>query len=193
MPTERVRCRAEIARLGPALGESRVEREGSERLAEPSFRLTATVTELGGATRAPVLIERDVLDRGVVLAAEGCAWIVPLEKTGGDRAIPTSFVDRDPVAAVQVRVPPGAELPLEIPIGATTAQVMVSLPGVGTGDSTAGATGTVTVRAFAKERGARIEVAVDATLAVTPHRVRVEGTLVTFVRDVEALAAGCEG
>lgn len=185
---ERERCEAQVRRYASALGEERTETAAGE--VEPTFRITAEVLGEDGEPREPIVVERDVLARGVHLEARGCGWRLSLRNPTGELPAPVSFTDRPPTAELQVDLPASLETPRAIPFGPSTAAMRVVLPGVGEATSLVGAEGDVTITDWSGERGGLVAGEIDGVLAMTPGRVRVRGSFRTFVRDLEPPSCG---
>ncbi len=183
LPGDRQRCEAEVRRYATALGEERAE--SAARDVAPRFRLTAEVVEADGSTREPIEITRDVLDRGVHLAARGCGHRLSLRDPAGELPAPVSFTDRPPTAELELDLPARVETPHEVRLGPMTAALRVVLPGVGEASSIADARGEVTITEWSAERGGVVAGEIDGELAMAPGRVRVRGEFRTFVRDVD--------
>jgi len=185
---DRGRCEAMVRRYAPALGDER--RESAAEEVEPRFAVTAEVVR-DDETVDTVEISRDVLDRGVHLAAEGCSHRLSLRNPLGELPRPASIGGFDGSVEAQLDVPPDVETPHAVPLGPTTAAVRVRVPGHGEATSISGATGEVRLTAWLPERGAEIAGGIEADLALVPGRVRVDGAFRTFVRDVDPLPDSC--
>ena len=172
------RCRAEVARYATALGSDRVDVPAVEA------RMRLTVTGEGGRET----LERDVLARGVVLRADGCARAIAFERPGGEPSI--RLASPQGSFRLEIRVPPAPELPLELAIGTPAAVLSVVSPTRGELTSISGARGTVTLTAFGAERGALVSARIRGVLREGMEDVRVEGEVTSFVRDLDPLD-GC--
>jgi len=174
----RSRCRARVGRFGAILDDDR--RQVMDEV-ETSFRLTV---QDENAEDGAVVIDGDDADRGVVLEAVGCTHRMEIGDVGVLRA-------RVPKASLSLSIPAGATLPLRLALGGTAARLLIALPERGIGDSMPGGTGTIIVEALGTTVGGRVVITVDGQINLPPGRVEAEGHIETFVRDVEALPAGC--
>lgn len=186
---DRARCVAEVERYASSLGEERARSAAAD--VEPVMRLEATVVPRTGAPTGPIAIDRDVLERGVHLEADGCAWRVRLASPLGELPTPVALPDRPPTATISYSVRSDATAPIRIPFGATGAAIEVVLPGITSASAVAGANGELTVTEWAPARGALLAATIDADLDAGTSRVRVRGEARTFVRDVDPLPDRC--
>jgi len=187
-PEARVRCEAEVRRYASAVGEERTE----SGLSDLTPRMVLTASPEGvGAEQTEIRIERDVLERGVHLAAAGCAYRVELRDPLGELPSPVAFTERPATATLAFEATPELELPGELRLGVGGASVEVLLPGLGRTDGTVGGEGSITLTRWEPRRGAALEGRVSVDLTLTPGRVEVSGDFVTFVRDLDPLPERC--
>lgn len=181
---DRGRCEAALGRYASALGDERRRSEAAE--AEPTF--TLEVEEDG---QEPVRLERDVLDRGVVLEPRACRWTVRLARPMGELPVPLSPGAFTPTFFLELSVPPGEERPVRLPLNASDAVLSLALPRHGGLTSVSGAEGALTLERFETRRGGAIEGALTGTLRRGEATLRVTGRVSTFVRDLDPMPARC--
>lgn len=179
---DRGRCEAEVRRYASALTGERPETS----LPHPEMRLE--VSTGGGAPTET--IERDALDRGVRLRAEGCRWRVDLERPEGERSA-LSLGGARGSFRVELTVQAGASTPIALSLASPAAVLEARTPQRGAMGSRLAAEGEVTLERFEPRLGGAVAGRIDGGLGPGPDRVRVRGRFATYVRDLDPLDDAC--
>lgn len=179
---DRGRCEAAVRRYASSLaGDRRSALGRSEAVAR--LRLTFVDIE-----REPLEIALP-LEHGLHAArGNGCRHTIEIGELAEVASSP-ALADRPATFAVELSVPAG-DAPIELPLSLTGARLAIVIPGMGVADSASGATGAVTLRELERARGGVLRASIRGDLALVPGRVRIEGDIDAYVRDLEA--AACE-
>jgi hypothetical protein len=176
------RCRALVRRFAEVIGDEATESATDA----PAFTL-----EVRKVAEDPLLLERDVLAQGVRLVPQGCTYAVALANPRGEPSLDLAFGDEPPRFHLELVIPPGAEAPMTLRLGADAAVLSVVTPTLGPLTSLVGAEGTVRIDRFEPRLGGAIRGRVRGSLRHGNERVSVEGRFTTFVRDLDALPGHC--
>lgn len=183
-PGDRERCRAHVRRYASALGEERSE--------SPAARAPRVMTlQVREGDRAPIAIERGVIDRGVRLAPQACRHALALANPLGELEVPVGLGDEEPSFTLELAIPAGREAPFDLALGATDALLSIRTPAHGGVTSFSGASGAVRVERFEPRLGGAIAGTITGTLRHADTELSVSGRFATFVRDLEPLPAHC--
>lgn len=183
-PGDRERCRAHVRRYASALGEERAESPATE-----APRLMTLELREGGAS--PIVIRRDVLERGVRLVPRGCGYAVALGHPLGEVAPLVGLRPEEASFHLELAVPPGRPVPVELALGATEAVLSVTTPAHGGVTSISGARGSARLTSFEPRLGGAIAGSFEGTLRHGAGELAVSGRFATFVRDLEPLPERC--
>jgi hypothetical protein len=187
------RCRAQVRRYASSLQGK--EQEAELDSLEPTLRATVRrsrspdggLPDGAAAGQTHELTQDEELARGVYLKPVRCGWKVQLgESPGGGLVLGRGA----PRLQMELEIPAGAELPVELPFGPDQASVRIRLPG-GAVNSSADSTGTVVVKTFHAKRGAKLEGEIEMQTSGPDRTTSLEGRFVTFVRDRGELPEGC--
>jgi len=195
------RCKSDVARLGPTLGDARTVTAAPVSDTDLALTLTyadpqsaaATGADDSGASAAPdaidagspaaVSIASPTLERGVVAAR--CADGVRIRVGDPRRRGSPAMLDGPPVAELLLRLPADAPRgPLRLRAGALDVRLRVRIPRVGEGTSDDDRRGEVVLDAHEIRRGATLAGRVRLTVTLDGEPARVEGRFSTFLRDI---------
>lgn len=174
---DRDRCEAAVQRYASSLaGDRRAALGRSEAIAR--LRLTFVDIE-----REPLAIELP-LEHGLHAArGNGCRHTIEVGELD-EVASSAALSDRPATFALVLTVPSG-DPPIELPLSLTAARLAIVIPGMGVADSASSATGAVTVRELARARGGELRASIRGELTLVPGRVRVEGDIDAYLRDLD--------
>lgn len=175
-----------MRRYASALGQTRESMPAAQ--AEAVFRLE--VREEGDPGE-PLVIERDVLARGVRLVPTGCRYRVVLARPVGELPLPVAPGRFEPTFHLELLIPAGIEPPVERPLGATDAVLSLAVPAYGGFTSATGVEGAVALTAFEPRLGGAVTGTFHGTLRRPAVTLHVTGRFATFVRDVDPLSGAC--
>ena len=187
---ERIRCVSEVRRYGSTVAAAPPDRpadddDGSD---ERVFRIEVTPIHGGRPAGDTVIIDRDVLARGVYLEAKACRYEARLADPLGEVARAVSLA-RDPWADLRLTLPVAADDSLVVPFG-PSANLSLLIPGRGEASTLLGDDGTVTLSGYRPTRGAAFTGTLEGRVRLAQSEMQVRGTFTTFVRDVDPIV-GC--
>ncbi|MFO0696394.1 MAG: hypothetical protein U0230_22700 [Polyangiales bacterium] len=177
-------CEGLVARLAPLVSP---RRRSGPRLAASTWQASAERVLADGSRVAESAPASPPLDRGIVVRTVGCERRIVIDDP---TSRPMVRLGRTLPTRLEVSTPPGATFPRDVPLG-LEASIGLHLPPAEPIDSVVGSRGHVRIVAFEPVRGGRVELSVDADLPFHQDRLLVQGTLTTFVRDLDPLEPHC--
>jgi hypothetical protein len=179
---DRGRCEAAVRRYAASLAGDRHAALGRS---PATARLRVSFVDI---EREPIEIALP-LEHGLHASrGNGCRHTIEIGELDEVARSP-ALSDRPATFAAELSVPAG-DAPLELPLSLTGARLAIVIPGLGVADGASGATGAVTIRELVRARGGVVRASIRGELALVPGRIRVEGDIDAYLRDLEA--ADCE-
>lgn len=130
------------------------------------------------------VIERNVLDRGIVLHVCGSGTRFTLHEPVRIDVHTASTMASSPLVSLSLSVSELTSSATTLPLEPNVAIFRLSIPHEGDASSQIGGRGTVHLDGARAERGATISGTFDADVTMTPARIHARGRFRTFVRDI---------